>query len=384
MIKTTILSLLLGAAALFVVLTQVFPPSNARAQQGPALVWNPTAAEVVAGTATLAGDDLQLELDSAGAGLLYLASNVIDTRHYSFIPLALESSAPDTEVSIVWTVDEDPQNAHVYTLESQAQDSLWLLTDELRDWGGKISGLGLRFSGHAGDTVRISDFSLFPSSPSRQLLAIHSDLTSYAPWNSAAMNTYTGAFNVAAFYPTMLAVAFILLSLLAYAALLRLFKRRLSFDPAVVALVFFRSSIILDMFWQNRLLHQLVDTHRQFVGKSTEEKLAVGPDRELYAFVSTVKPLLQPADARVFVASNDNYSGMRTAYYFYPMNVYWSLYGPDLPGRNKLRSGDYIVLIPPSKFRFDPKLNRVVSPQRRYFDVELVSSDAFATMVRVK
>tara|TARA_R110002072_G_scaffold4508_11_gene31472 strand:+ start:613 stop:1767 length:1155 start_codon:yes stop_codon:yes gene_type:complete len=383
----TFLSLLLGGAALIVVLTQVFPPENASGQQAAALVWNPSTAEVVTGTPDFSDGELQLELDNAGAGLLYLSSAVLDTADYSFIHLALESSSNATVVSIVWTMAQDSQDSHAYTLESQAQDSLWLLTDELRGWKGNISTLGLRFSGRPGDTVRIVDFSLFPSSASRQLLAIHSDLTSYAPWNSAAMNTYTGVFNAAAYYPTMLAVALLVLSLLAYGAMLLAFRTSLSFNPAVIALIFFGSWIILDMYWQNRLLHQLVDTHEQFVGKSTEEKLAVGPDKELYAFVSRAKPLMASMgspDARVFVASSDNYSGMRTAYYFYPMNVFWSLYGPELPARNKLRSGDYIVLIPPSIFHFDPAHNRIVAPKRQHLNAELVLSDDFATVVRMK
>ena len=384
MIRITVLSLLLGGAALLAGLTQFFAPSSAPGQQAPALVWNPSTANIVEGTPIVTDSGLQLTLNSAGEGLVYLPTATLNTQDFSFIHLALEAFAHDVTVAIVWNSALNPDDTHAYTLESQAQDSLWLATEELRGWNGEIDTLGLHFSGRAGDTVLINDFSAFPSSATRQLLAISSDLTSYAPWNSAAMNTYTGAFNITTFYPTILAVAFLLLSILAYGLLLLLFRTKLKFNPAVIALIFFGSWIILDMYWQNRLLHQLVDTHRQFTGKTTEEKLAVGPDAKMYKFVSQVRPLLRSPDSRVFVTSTDNYTGMRAAYYFLPSNVYWSLYGPPLPAKKELRSGDYIVLMQPTLFTFDPVQNRVVAPKRQPLNVEPVFSDLTGTVVRLK
>jgi hypothetical protein len=174
------------------------------------------------------------------------------------------------------------------------------------------------------------------------------------------------------------------LSLLAYGLMLLVFRARLHFDPAVVVLIFFASWLILDMFWQRRLLHQLVDTHATFAGKSTEEKLAVGPDAKLYALVANAKPLMAPADSRVFVVSSDIYFGMRTAYYFLPLNVYWAHHASALPSRNLLRKGDHIVLLNPSRFTFDDQRNRVVAPQRRELPAELVFADETGTVVRLK
>tara|TARA_B110000503_G_scaffold92781_1_gene139856 strand:- start:11586 stop:12740 length:1155 start_codon:yes stop_codon:yes gene_type:complete len=384
MIRTTVLALLLGGAALAVLLTLFFRPSNASVQQAPPLVWNASAADVVFGSPTVIDSVMQLELDGTGAGLVNLPTGNIDAQDFSFIHLALETPAHHRVVTIVWANTQNPEEPHAYTLESQSQESLWLSTAELRGWSGEIDTLGLRFSGGAGDTVYIRDFSAFPASAVRQLQAIHSDLTSYAPWNSAAMNTYTGAFNAASFYPTMLAVALLALSLLAYGLLLVIFRKNLRFNLAVVALIFFGSWIILDMYWQNRLLHQLVDTHRQFAGKSTEERLAVGPDAKLYTFVTQVKLLLESTKSRIFVTSNDAYSGMRAAYYFYPLNVYWSLYGPALPHKKALRSGDYIALIQPSLFTFDAERSRVTTPKRQQLKAELVFSDPSGTVVRLK
>lgn len=384
MIRITFLSVLLGAVALVVVVTLFFPPQHSSQQGAPAIIWNVANANAVSGTATRNGDALQIALNSEGTGLVELDTPAFAARDFSFIRLALERSAMDTTVAVVWTKAPGVADTGAYKLESRSWESLWLSTDELSGWDGDIATLGLQFYGRAGDSITIRDFSVFPSTPLRQLRAIYSDLTAYAPWNSAAMNTYTGAFNASSFYPVVLAVALLILSLLAYAIVLLVFRKRTRFNPAVVLLIFFTTWIILDLFWQSRLLHQLADTRRTFSGKSTEEKLVVGPDAELYKFVSHTKPMLQPNDARIFVASSDKYTGMRAAYYFYPLNVYWSLYAPPLPPAKLLRTGDYVVLVSPAPFQFDAERSLITAPGKRKFKAELVFADAIGTVVRLK
>lgn len=384
MLRVAAISLLLGAAALIAGLTQFFPPQNTAGEKVSAIAWNADTAMVTVGTPTFIDNALQLELDSSGAGMVTLAAGAFDAGNFAFLHLALEQSASTVGASILWTNARNPQDSKSYTIETSEREALWLSTEELRGWSGEIDTVSLRFSGRAGDTVQIRDFSLFPASATRQLLAIKSDLMAYSPWNVAAMNTFTGAFNSASFYPVVLAVALLVLSLLAYGLLLLLLRTRLQFDPAVVVLIFFASWLILDMFWQRRLLHQLVDTHHLFAGKSTEEKLAVGPDAKLYSLVAHTKPLVEAADARVFVVSSDHYFRMRTAYHFLPLNTYWANYGPALPPKKSLRAGDYIALINPSQFSFDRQRNMVVAPQRQGLRAELVFSDQTGTVVRLK
>lgn len=384
MVRITVISLLLGAVALIVGLTQLFPASSSYRQEAPALVWNASTAKVVSGAATIIETDLQLELDSAGTGAVNLAAGDFSSKDFSFIHLALEEPVPNLAASITWTNAQNPQEINTYEIENHMRHSLWLATAELRGWEGEIGNLGLSFLGSAGDRVRIKDFSVLPASATHQLLAVHADLTSYAPWNSAAMNTYTGTFNSSSFYPTVLAVSLLALSLLAYVLLLFVFRAKLRFNPAIVALIFLANWAILDMLWQYRLLHQLADTHRLFSGKSTEERLAAGPDANLYKLVSNVKPLLDSADSRIFVNSSDIYTGMRTAYYFYPLNVYWSIHRPHLPHKEQLRRGDYLVLMQPSRFKFDPERSEVFAPQRWRMNAELVFTDPAGTVVRLQ
>ncbi len=163
-----------------------------------------------------------------------------------------------------------------------------------------------------------------------------------------------------------------------------MFRATIRFNWRVVALIYLACWISLDMIWQNGLLHQLADTYRTFSGKNTQQRLAVGPDANLYHFVSQVKPLLEPKDTRVFVSSADEYVGQRGAYFLYPFNVYWSEPTAVFPGAASLRSGDYIVLIKPSNTRFYPVQKTLLVPGCCILDSELVYTDPVGSVVRVK
>jgi hypothetical protein len=130
-------------------------------------------------------------------------------------------------------------------------------------------------------------------------------------------------------------------------------------------------------------LHQLADTYRTFSGKNTHEKLTVGPDAALYSFATQLKPLIMSEDTRVFIASTDEYNGLRVAYFLYPMNVYWPEPGRAFPRNQFLKSGDYIVLVAPTALEFDQKKNKLRIPRRAPLDATLVHATAMGSLVRL-
>ena len=383
MLRVTGLSLLLGAAALIVGLTLFFAPPHSSGQPVSAVALNPTTAEVGAGTPTLVDGELQIILNSTGTAAVNLTMEHVDASSYPFLHLALQDPSKDLKMLIIWTTGEDEQYSHVYRLESASRASLWIATDELPGWTGDLSSLSLMVLGREGDTVRIRDFSIHPTSASTQLRAIYSDLTLFARWNRAAMNTYSGTSKVSSFYPMALTLAFLFLSIMAYGLLILVSRSRLRFNWNIVALIFLASWIGLDMLWQNRLLQQLAETYRTFAGKTTEEKLAVGPDAQLFNFVAQIKPLMDARDSRIFVASSDLYKGMRVAYYLFPLNVLWSVHGIELPDDHFLRKGDLVALVNPSTFYFGPNKHVLIAPQRMDLPAELIFSNASGTLVRL-
>lgn len=344
---------------------------------------NSANARVISGTGTLDHGEILLELNVAGIGIVNLPNVQIAASNYPFLHLNIEGSSSDPQVAIAWTRRDTGQKSYSSVVGNHVRHSSWLATNELRDWTGHINSLNLVVSGQAGEVVRVSDFSLLPASPTRQLGAVYSDWTRYVPWTRAAMNTYTGVTQVSSFYPVPLIAAYLLLSLVGYGVLLLVFRARFKFDWRVVALIFLVCWISLDLSWQNRLLHQLADTYRTFSGKSTPEKLAVGPDAKVYNFASQVKPLLEAEDARIFVLGNDEYLSQRAAYFLYPFNVYWPEPGHVFPYTNFFRRGDYVVMINPASARFDPRKNTLWIPNIGVFDAQLVVSDPSGTALRL-
>ncbi|HEY6130743.1 MAG TPA: hypothetical protein VIV27_01930 [Halioglobus sp.] len=386
MLKITGLSLLLGALAWVAGLMLFFAPPAAINQNVPAVMLNATTTRVVLGSGTPGNGKLQVTLNKLGVALVRITDAPIAAGDYPFLHLALEDSSQDLQVSLSWvSSDREQDTQHSYIPESRLRHSLWLATNEIRGWSGNISTISLAMIGQPGEVVSIGDFSIYPASTSRQIRALYSDLTSFTPWNRAAMNSHTGVTNVASFYPVPLVVSYFTLSLLGYGMLLLLFRAKMQFNWRVVALIFFTCWIGLDVVWQKSLLHQMADTCRTFSGKSSPEKLTVGPDAKLYNFAAQVKPLLEPKDARVFVSAATKYESQRSAYFLFPFNVFWPEPGRVFPrsDRNQLHSGDYIVLIKPTDFRFNPRTNELLIPLRRPVKAEQVFSNSTGSVLRL-
>jgi len=392
MLRVAGLSLLLGFAALLVVLTQFYPPPAGVAGKPPILgtasnvrLQGGSKGNVNQGKAS--GDGaLQLRLRRRGAGTATLDTGDIKAIDYAFLHLALDNPPEDLAITIYMKVIGIPRHTLTDTLQLNPDGSLWLATHELDGWAGTIDSVTLNFEGRAGDTIRIRDFALYPATPLRQLQAIYSDLVGNAPWRRADMNTHTGVTKTSSFYPVPLAVSLLLFSVIAYGALILLSRNRLTFSWTVVGLIFLACWVALDLVWQNRLLYQVAHSHRVFAGKTTGQKLAAGPDRALYGFIAAAKKRIEPADARVFVATQDIYQGMRGAYYLYPFNTFWTLEPPEIPQDQYLRAGDYVLVIRPaltSVFNGRGEA-RLKGAQNRPHRAELIYNNRKGSLVRLK
>lgn len=377
------MSLALGAIALVALLHLFFAPITMANSSAGAIIWNPENSQTKPAPVATGDDYVQLESPSSGISWVKLPADQFDARDYAYLHIAVDEPIEQPRAILTWTSGQEQQQAHAYAVESKSRESLWLATSELRGWEGSISKVQLIFASEEGEIIRIRDFSLFPASLSRQLAALYSDWTGFVSWNRSAINSHAGVTKASSFYPAPLTVVFLGLSLLAYGVLLLVFRKRWRFNWQVVSLIFLCCWIALDLLWQNRLLQQLAETHRTFSGKTTPQKLAVGPDAQLYNFVAAASSHMAADTSRVFVSSNDEYHGLRSAYYLYPNNVFWSLRGPELPHSKHLRSGDYILMVKPTKLRLNRKKGKLVVPRRPPIDAELVYDDIRGMLVRV-
>ena len=385
MLRITALSLLLGGVALVATLKFLFLPPGSTASQAAPIHLITQGKQAANGTDSHKEGKVILPIDKHGTATRVISKKPFAAGDYPFLHLALDQYADISKVVLTWkTAGDDPQR-HSYTLENTSWDSLWLATREMRDWEGQISQTGLLVFGQPQASLVIRDFSLLPSALSYQLQAMYSDWVGYVPWTRSAMNSHSGVTNVASFYPVPLTLTAFLLSLLGYGLILTFVRSQRPFRWQVVGLIFLAWWIVLDLAWQNRLLQQVADTHATFSGKNTEERRAVGPDAKLYDFVAQAAQNIDGAGrSRVFVSSTDEYIGLRSAYYLYPFNVYWTLNEPELPHSRFFRSDDYVLLIKPTSISYNKRRSQLVMPDGALLEAELLLSARSGLLVQVK
>jgi len=385
MLRVTGVSLLLGFAALVVILTQFYAPPTTGTGLPP-ITWNESNVRLDSPKKQIVDGELQIKIRRSGSNFVTLDTGGINADDYAFMHLAIENPPEDLTTAVALNFNGNWMAVQPHKLHNESPTSVWLAMHELEGWSGTINSVTVTFSGRRGEIVRVKKFGLYPSTPIRQLQAIYLDLTGNAPWRRADMNTHTGVAKESSFYPVPLAAALLLLSTFAYGVLLLLLPQRSSFSWKVVGLIFLACWVALDLVWQNRLLYQVAHSQRLFAGKDSPEKLAEGPDGELYNFIAAARQYIQPQDARVFVATTDSYRGMRGAYFLYPFNAFWRFEPPEIPRDHHLRKGDYVVLIRPSDTRFTRGKNRstLKGPEHPARPVERLYSDDTGTLVRLK
>lgn len=376
MLRVTGLSLLLGLAALVAMLYIVYLPTGTEQPAAEALHWTPQSA--VDGATPIA-------LDEDGLASIAFSTASINAASYPYLHIALRANSSDTppqSVMLRWHGGSDEESAREHTFETTSLESLWLATGEIRGWESNIRDLRLDLEGSPNQTLRLEELALYPATLKHQLRAVLSDLTAYVPWNRSSMNAHTGVRNTSSFYPTILFACLWLASLGIYVVLC-LLVRRLRFLWEVAGLITLGAWVAQDITWQGQLIQQAANTRDTFAGKSTHEKLLVGPDATLYQFVDAAKHALPAEHARVFSVSTDDYTGLRGAYYLFPHNAFWSRDGGELPRRYFLRSGDYIALLNPNAVNFDQQQN-VISLPRGDLRVETLVSLPGGTLVKVE
>ena len=116
---------------------------------------------------------------------------------------------------------------------------------------------------------------------------------------------------------------------------------------------------------------------------SQEEKQDESDFWWLAGFAAQIKSRFPDQPQRVFVASKGDFWGMKMAYYLYPANVYWNREGPELPPPDKLRAGDFIVLVDETETRFDRRGNFLIYNDDR-LPVQRLLDDQAGTLFRVR
>ncbi|MEM9255102.1 MAG: hypothetical protein AAGA91_06625 [Pseudomonadota bacterium] len=379
--RLVVTSLLLGITATLTLISLLMPsasPGNTTSQ-ALQITANAEATDYLESR----GDLTTVTLDARGSARLTFAAPPGTLSNYPFMYLALESTSTQIplEATLFWQ-GQDGTESHPYAVENRQLSDLWIATNELPGWGGDALTLTLALQGAPNSQVVVHTLSLHGSSLANQLRSIRSDWIAFVPWKRASMNSHTGVTKVSSYYPVPLMACVFMFSLLAYLLLSAWRQRRVQADWRALGLIFLACWLALDLAWQKQLLHQVAATRVAFAGKSEEQKLASGPDAELYQLVRRMRDGLPP-EARVIVASSDDYTGLRSAYYLLPRNVYWSLRGPEMPPARYLQSGDYVLKLSPTELNYNSDTHSLLIPNAPAVSADLIIREGNGSLLRV-
>ncbi|MCR9106337.1 MAG: hypothetical protein NXI15_13660 [Gammaproteobacteria bacterium] len=383
MLRATLLSLVLAIGATLAGLSVLHSLRAENTVKVPDIRLGADAFTVAGASGRPVDGNLAVELGKGSTGVVIAPLSVRAAEQYHYLVLNFAEIPAAVSVSLGWSAESGRSAPASVDLPVRARQSMWLQTSEIANWAGPIDNFGIIVRGQQGDTFVLEDVQFLNYSIWRQVRNIVNDWSNYDPWRRASMNSYTGVSKLSPFYPVVLVVCVLVLSLLLYGVWVLLFARGRGIDWRVPGLLFLVCWFTLDLVWQHKLLRQVVETHQQFAYKTTDEKLKAGPDAALYAFISAARAAIDQPDARVFVASTDNYTGLRSSYYLYPQNVYWVLRGPELPFLKYLQPGDYIVVAKPSDLKISRRAGLLFSAQRR-LPVDIVHDSPVGTLVRLQ
>ncbi len=302
------------------------------------------------------GDQPTLQWQRTGWLVIHLPVTGTSVNAFTVLHLELDRAYAGHSAELLWRVLE-PEALNSLKINGLQKVNQFSLGPD----SGELTALSLVFSGHAGQSLSVKKATLMSPSCWGYVRALVGHWLSFEPWKHSSINRYSGSrsgklkFMITPYVALMVALA-----LAAYCLALVLRRQEASFNWSVPAALFFAGWLVLDVLWQSRLLWQLSESWSRYAEKSSDEKLLAGFDAELVRFTREIKQRLPDTPARVLVASSSDYLGMRGAYYLYPHNVYWRRHGPEIPDRQYLMSGDFIVQIAPSDLQFDAASNSLL------------------------
>jgi len=279
--------------------------------------------------------------------------------------------------------------------------SAWLDLSAHSEWTGNVANLGLMLVGEPGSTLRVAKVALLPDSLGNQFAWLLASWASQAPWSQRSINSYMGEAQHPPFatfsvplsggkeVPLALRVPIVLAflggGLGTYLSLLWLWRSRLSYDWRQAGALFFIAWLALDAPWQWQLWNQLGDTREAFAGKSGHEKALSAEDGVIYRLIKQIEPLLGEPPARVFIASPQEYVGLRAAYRLYPHNPYWARNRRhELPLATELGRGDFILALQSKELVFAADSGQLSWPENQQVAVERLYGNPLGQLYRVR
>lgn len=296
----------------------------------------------------------------------------------------IDGLQPGNEVRLVWATVADPKTSRERVLPPVGSDEGVLDLGTEPDWQGRIAGIGLAVRGPLAQPLVVRRLELRPVVPTLDALLrwMVEDWTTFEDWSQRSINYVSGAPLNALFPPVVMVALWIGFG----AALHALFSppRRAPGALLPYAALFLLGWLTLDVRWQWDLGQRLMQTARDFAGKSEEERRLAALDGEFYRFLREVRQRLPERPARLFIVSADpaGFWAGRARYHLLPHNGYAGF--ARLPPPDQARPGDYILILSPlADARYDPERRLLAGGDTR-LPVEMLHRADLGALFRIR
>jgi len=309
--------------------------------------WPHTRFHVERGTVLATAGGLSLAPNEQGQILLELEDARLTLSDQQRASFSFDGAPPD-RIYLIWRYSgSDQLYQHGFPTLGNPQPQLELTG--VSNWSGRPDALKIGFLAAPGTQVTLLEMRLAVPGWHQRLQDAVRNWSAFRPWRPTDINLHTGTRELHQGPHPMPAFALCCLVLTVLYGLIR--RRRANWRGAAVIIL--ACWLSLDAFWQWRLWQQVDVTRARFAGLDSEAKVLASKDAAIAGFVRNARRHIDSPDARVFVASQSDGSGMRAAYYLSPLNTYWHRNGPELPPASAFQPGDHILIVAPSALAYN-------------------------------
>ncbi|MFT4769736.1 MAG: hypothetical protein ACI8RN_002888 [Glaciecola sp.] len=383
MLRTAALCLLIGLLILVSGLA-VFgsPDDEARLSSGER--WSFNDIRVVKGMPLQAKSAVAIQFDDAGQAIIEVNARQAAMQDLPLLHLNFSGRSDVLALIVSWRNEASGGRLLYRRVGVSPGRSLWLDMSQERGWTSPAGTLAVILLGPPGGKVVLQSLEILPAVFPHSLYATLGEWRSFTPWQHSSINSHIGVTSPATTpLPVLAIMALFTVAVLVYLVGVFAFRKRLRFQWPVIGLLFLLGWLMLDFFWQGRLLRQAELTHDTLAGKTPAAKRQLGMDSDLYNLTRAVHDAIDGGDARILVSSASDYSGMRGAYYLYPQNVFWQRHAKSLPDPQYMQVGDYVLLLQPTPVIFDASGNHLRYGEMKRLKVRLLLSSDIGSLYQV-
>ncbi len=370
--------MLFRACLVFLVITA----TSARAEE--VIFWDSQKLRVGMGSILDSADTLRISANENGQVFISVGAQGIALHEFPTVRVEFVETPPGAQFFVAWRTSSGDGGQHPFFLSPTDAGTASVSMSPEAMWEGTADQIGLGIWTAPHGIVSIKSISLIKPTFSDKARELLREWSAFRDWVPADANAYTGTLVLEQGVPPVpfftRALMLALFGYLAYLVVARKFRQLNWHVAGGIILAFW---IALDALWQFRLGQQVVATYGKFSGKSSAEKLQVSIDAPTVNFIAKVKARIDGTNARVFIASANDYSAMLSAYYIAPVNTYWNRGGPELPESSYISSGNYILLLEPSVTHYLPANNTIVLPDDTRLPVRVLLQERIGMLLQV-